>query len=93
MLDIPVPKGCLMILLLSGYDGGLGPGARELKGCGSRQGSQWPLLIAMVQRIEVEMIPRQLGIKRVGLTWPKIKDAAAMGVIYDVKGNPPLPCL
>jgi hypothetical protein len=40
VLDIPVPKGCLMILLLSGYDGGLGPGARELEGCESRQGSQ-----------------------------------------------------
>jgi hypothetical protein len=73
VLDIPVPKGCLMILLLSGYDGGLGPGARELEGCGSRQGSQWPLLIAMVQRIEVGMIRGQLGIKRVGLIWPKIK--------------------
>lgn len=73
MLDIPVPKGYLMILLLSGYDGGLGPGARESKDCGSRQGSQWPLLIAMVQRIEVGMIRGQLEIKRVGLIWPKIK--------------------
>jgi ankyrin repeat protein len=84
VLDIPVPKGCLMILLLSGYDGGLGPGARELKGCGSRQGSQWPLLIARVQRIGDDSGATRNKENRSYLA----KDQAAMGVIYDVKGNP-----
>lgn len=82
-----------MILSLSGYDGGLGPEGRVLKGSVYRHGGQWPLLLAMVQRIEVEMIPRQLGIKKVGLTWPKIKDAAATGGYIRCKGGLPLPCL
>ena len=76
------------MLSLSGHDGGRRPGARVLKGWVYGCRGQWPLLLAMVERIEVEMIPRQLGIKRVGRTWPKIEDAAAMGVIYVVKGDP-----